>query len=102
MPAVERDFDKRGRVTIPQDYIKEWGEKVVIHPNYCSAVLRPKKVSLENAIKSVEILLDDMRHQLELEKSKKGGKMCHVCGGRGYTREPCTTCNGRGWLEEKK
>jgi len=68
MPAIEREFDQRGRLTIPQDYIKTWGEKVVIHPNYCSAVIRPKKVSLEDAIKSVEILLDDMRHQLEIQK----------------------------------
>lgn len=81
MPAIEREFDQRGRITIPQDYIRNWGVKVVIHPNYCSAVIRPKNVSLEDAVNSVEILLADMYHQLELQKRGKGKIVrCGQCG----------------------
>lgn len=91
MPAVEREFDQRGRVTIPQDYIKEWGMKVVIHPNYCSAVIRPKKVSLEDAIRSVEILITDMYHQLELQKGGKGKIVrCGECGSFKWVSEEPT------------
>ena len=68
MPVIERDLDGKSRIVMPKDFTKDWGSKILIHPNYCAIVLRPKSASLEDVIRSVEILLDDLRHQLEIER----------------------------------
>lgn len=74
MPALEREIDKRGRVTIPPDFVKNWGNKIIIHPDYCASLIRPKNVPLREAIKSTKILVADMEHQLEMEEEKRRRK----------------------------
>lgn len=69
--VLERQIDDKNRVTLPEEMLKKWEETVLIHPNYCAVVIRPKNVSIDDAIRSVEILLDDMRHQKELDEKEK-------------------------------
>lgn len=88
-PVVEIELDERGRFVIPKNFRGNWGKKLAFHPNYCAGVIRPTRVSLEEAIKSVEILLTDMYHQLELQK-----------GGRGKLVR-CGECGSARWVSEK-
>jgi len=79
MPVIERDLDGKSRVVVPKDFTEKWGDKILIHPNYCAIVLRPKNVKLREAIKSVQILFEDMCHQLELTEGIELPR-CGECG----------------------
>lgn len=79
MPVVERDLDEKSRLVVPKDFTKRWGDRILIHPNYCAIVLRPINVDLKEAIKSVEILFEDMCHQLEVTEKRELPR-CPECG----------------------
>lgn len=74
MFPIERDLDNNNRLTFPMRITKRWGGRAIIHPATCAIIVRPKNIPLKDAIRSVEILLEEMRHELELQRKSKDKK----------------------------
>jgi len=70
IPKYERPLDDKNRVVLPRDVTNKWGKEIVFRPNTYASIVHPKGVELEHVIRSVEILLEDLRHQLEVEKEE--------------------------------
>lgn len=69
--GIKRSVDEHCRVVLVRSVLKRWGDRVIMQPSSFSIIVHPKNVKLEHVIKSTEILLRDLRHQLEVEKENK-------------------------------
>jgi hypothetical protein len=70
MVKFETKWDKNFKIYIPKEIRKAFKtNRLVIMPNSFAAVMFPRGNQIERVIKSVEILLADLKHQLEA-KSK--------------------------------
>jgi hypothetical protein len=59
------------RVTwLPRQLVKAWGFELKLLPNNSAGILYPKEADYEAVIKSVEILLQDLRLRAEMKKGK--------------------------------
>ena len=67
MPKMVRPVDERGRVVLPKDLLDNWKcREVALHPNAFAALVTPKGADLKKVIRSVEILLEDLKNQAEV------------------------------------
>ena len=67
MPRFPLKLDSRNRVTIPDAIANSIGTEVFLSPNTVTALLHRKDLPTEEIIKSTELLLQMLRHDLELE-----------------------------------
>jgi len=65
------NIDQRGRVVIPRYITDFWKSDVNIYRGTFSVVIAPTNIELKDVIVSTEILVEDMKHQLEMEKKKE-------------------------------
>ena len=67
MPKMVRPVDGKGRVVLPKDLLENWKcRKVALHPNAFVALVTPEGADLKKIIRSVEILLEDLKNQAEV------------------------------------
>lgn len=84
-------LDSRNRLNLPVKITRNWEAPIIFDVWACAGAIYPSNVSLENAVNSVEILLADMYHQLELQEKGKGGiARCGECGSIKWVSEEPT------------
>jgi hypothetical protein len=67
MPKMVRPVDGKGRVVLPKDLLENWKcREVALHPNAFVALVTPEGADLKKIIRSVEILLEDLKNQAEV------------------------------------
>lgn len=78
---LECILDSRNRLNLPVKITRNWGTPVILDVWTCAGAIYPSNVSLEDAVNSVEILIADMYHQLELQERNEGEiAKCGQCG----------------------
>lgn len=65
------NIDSRGRVVIPSYILNYWKSDVKIYSGTFSVIIAPTNIDLGDIVKSTEILLRDMRHQVELQRRER-------------------------------
>jgi DNA-binding transcriptional regulator/RsmH inhibitor MraZ len=67
MPKILRPVDSKGRIVLPKDLLENWNcKEVVLHPNAFATLVTPKGADLKKVIRSIEILLEDIKNQAEV------------------------------------
>lgn len=70
MPKYDLKMDERRRVTLPEPIANDMGKKLHLSPNTVTALLYSKGVPLEDVIKSTELLIQMLKHELDLKKKR--------------------------------
>jgi len=60
--------EKQRLAYIPKEIVNTMGNVLKIKPNQFAMIVYPDGIDLEHVIKSVEILLEDLKHQKEVKK----------------------------------
>lgn len=71
MVKFDISLNEKGYGSIPKELRDSWGKKLRIIPNDSAGVIFGKSTPLEDVEKSVEILLEDVRHRREKEERRK-------------------------------
>lgn len=65
---------KQHTVYFNKEIIAALGYDLIAQLNATSGIMYPKNADKEDVIRSIEIILEDLRHQVELEKKKESSK----------------------------
>lgn len=72
MVELELKVHPEQKVTwLPRQIVKAWGFQLKLLPNNSAGILYPKEAEYEDVIKSVEILLQDLRLRAETKSKLK-------------------------------
>ena len=71
MPKYELKMDDRHRITLPEPVANSIGRELHLSPNTITALIHKKDASLEDIIKSTELLVETLKHELELQRKER-------------------------------
>ena len=74
MPRFDLKVDARHRITLPEPIVNSIGRELHLSPNTITALIRKKDASLEDIIKSTELLVETLKHELELQRKGSQGR----------------------------
>ena len=73
MVEFELKLNTKGYGSIPVELRKSWGHRMTIIPNDTAGVIFGKDTNLKDVERSLEILLDDVKHRRERKEREERG-----------------------------
>jgi bifunctional DNA-binding transcriptional regulator/antitoxin component of YhaV-PrlF toxin-antitoxin module len=67
---IELKANQQGQIYLPKLLRDQWGNEYVLIPNAQGGYIYPKGVRAKDALKSLEVVRQDLAHRAELEESK--------------------------------
>lgn len=68
MPRIKVKIDDRNRITLPKVIADNFKDGVYLSPNTVTLLIMKQNASLDDVIRSTELLLEMLKHEKELEE----------------------------------